>query len=289
MNQLNSLQKGIDYIEANLQNEIEYAEIEKITLMSISQFQKTFQSISGLTLSEYIRRRKLTESALELFSTNTSVLDIALKYGYESGEGFSRAFKEFHTVNPGDVKKGGSNFKIFDKITFEIKINGGNEMKFELAELEDKEFIGIKTAVFADMNTEIDKRWDNDDKNWEATRKEQNELMNNSDEHIWYEIYKKIDNSSYNHYICAKSKTIPDGCESIYFNGGLYAKITTEKCKFPTSQLMDAYYSPLKNTEYLTSAGLKSDDKRNQLFVTNWTKLEKQERYIEIYLPVVKI
>ncbi|MGN0573233.1 MAG: helix-turn-helix transcriptional regulator, partial [Acutalibacteraceae bacterium] len=129
MNQVDSLQKGIDYIENNLAGEIDNVKLQSITSMNVVQFQKTFLGITGYTVGEYIRNRRLTISAFELINSKSSVLDIALKYGYDSSEGFSRAFREFHGVNPNEVKKGKTNFNLFNKITLEIKVNGGSKMK----------------------------------------------------------------------------------------------------------------------------------------------------------------
>lgn len=286
MNQIDSLQSGIDCIERNLTGEINNDELQSVTSMSIVQFQKTFLGITGYTVGEYIRNRRLTVAAFELINNKSSVLDIALKYGYESSEGFSRAFKEFHGVNPNEVKKGKTKFNLFNKITLEIKVNGGSKMNFEIVELENLNFIGVKTTVSGNMNKDIDARWDNDDEVWESTRIQQNDLA--TYEHIWYEIYKKVDDTQYLHYICTKRNNVPCGCEEVCFNGGLFAKITTEKCKYPTTQLKDVYYSSLIDNQWLADSGYKLDDNRNQLYVTNWTMIDKEERYIEIYLPISK-
>ncbi len=287
MNQVCSLQKGIDYIEKNLIGEISNDTLQTIASMRIAQFQKTFLSITGYTVGEYIRNRRLTLAALELISSKSTVLDIALKYGYDSSEGFSRAFKNFHGVNPNEIKKGKTKVNLFNKITLEIKVNGGSKMEFEIVRLESQDFTGFKTTAFGNMNRDIDSRWDNDDDAWEATRKEQNDMM--TDDRIWYEVYKKIDNSQYTHYICSKCSNVPNNCEKVYFDGGLFAKITTEKCKYPTEQLKDVYYQTLIDKEWLSNSGYKLDDERNQLYITNWTMIDKEGRYIEIYLPISKL
>lgn len=287
MNQVDSLQRGIDYIEENLAGEIDNVKLQTVTKMSVVQFQKTFLGITGYTIGEYIRNRRLSVAAFELMNANNTVLDIALKYGYDSSEGFSRAFKEFHGVNPNEVKKGKTNFNLFNKITLEIKVNGGSKMKFEIVELESRDFIGVKTVATGDMNKDINKRWDNDDEAWESTRKQQNELV--TDEHIWYEVYKKVDDSQYVHYICTTNDNVPNGCEKVHFDGGLFAKVTTERCKYPTEQLKDVYYQTLIDNKWMSNSGYKLDNKRNQLYVTNWTMIDKEERYIEIYLPISKL
>lgn len=286
MNHVDSLQRGIDYIDETLAGEIDNVKLQTVTKMSVVQFQKTFLGITGYTVGEYVRNRRLTVAAFELMKANNSVLDIALKYGYDSSEGFSRAFKEFHGINPNEVKKGKKIFNLFNKITLEIKVNGGSKMKFEIVELKSRNFIGIKTVATGDMNKDINKRWDNDDEAWESTRKQQNDLV--TDEHIWYEVYKKVDDSQYIHHICTTSDSIPNGCEKVHFDGGLFAKITTEKCKYPTEQLKDVYYQTLIDNKWLSNSGYKLDDRRNQLYITNWTMIDKEERYIEIFLPISK-
>ena len=159
-------------------------------------------------------------------------------------------------------------------------------MKFEIVELKDKAFVGFKTTAHGNMNKDIDTRWDNDHDAWEASRIEQNSLV--TDEHIWYEIYNKIDDSKYVHYICTNREDIPNGCQKVRFEGGAFVKIVTEKCKYPTMQLKDVYYQALIDNKWLSDSGYKLDEKRNQLYITNWTMIDKEERYIEIYLPVSK-
>lgn len=287
MNNIESLQRGIDYIESNLTDVINNEELSSAACMSAVHFQKTFFGLTGMTVGEYVRNRRLTLAAAELASGKNSVLDVALKYGYESSEGFSRAFKEFHGVNPNELKTKIRNYYLFNKITLEIKVNGGNKMKFEITELEKKNFVGVRTIASGNMNTDIGKRWDNDDEAWEATRKEQNDLI--TEDHVWYEIYRKKDDETYFHYICTDKKEIPGGCEAVVFKGGLYAKITTERCKYPTEQLKDIYYSSLIDNHWLAKSGYSLDYSRDQLHATHWTMIEREERYIEIYLPVFRL
>lgn len=286
MNQVDSLQRGIDYIEENLIGKADNKELQLITSMNAAQFQKTFLGITGYTVGEYIRNRRLTLAAFELMGGKSSILDIALKYGYDSAEGFSRAFKEFHGVNPKDIKRGKTNFNLFNKITLEIKVNGGSKMKFEIVELKDRTFVGFETLAHGNMNKDIDTRWDNDDDAWESTRKEQNDIM--TEDHIWYEIYNKIDDTQYVHYICTNRMDMPNGYRKVCFEGGTFVKIVTEKCKYPTMQLKDVYYQALIDNNWLSNSGYKLDEERNQLYITNWTMIDKEERYIEIYLPVSK-
>ena len=95
---IDRIQNAIDYIEANLDRQIDFSVLYKITLLSKTQFEKVFALLTGYSLGEYIRMRRLTEAGIELKSTNCRVLDMALKYGYESPESFTRAFQKFHGI-----------------------------------------------------------------------------------------------------------------------------------------------------------------------------------------------
>ena len=93
MEPIDRLNQAIHYIEENIHNNVNYNEISKITLSPISAFQRFFCLTTGMALSEYIRRRKLSCAANDVLHTSEKIIDIALKYGYESADAFSVAFK----------------------------------------------------------------------------------------------------------------------------------------------------------------------------------------------------
>ena len=94
----------IDYAEEHITSEIDEKEISKIAACSFSLFQGSFTQITGIALSEYVRRRKLSCAAHELQNADQKIIDIALKYGYQSADAFSVAFKRLHGVTPMDAK-----------------------------------------------------------------------------------------------------------------------------------------------------------------------------------------
>lgn len=108
MEWLRKLSNAIDYIENNLDGEISYEEAAKITCCSIYYFQRMFTYVAGISLSEYIRRRRMTQAAFELQTMDTKVLDVALKYGYTSSTSFNRAFQSLHGISPVPAKSRGS-------------------------------------------------------------------------------------------------------------------------------------------------------------------------------------
>ncbi|MEC0307945.1 AraC family transcriptional regulator [Paenibacillus lautus] len=100
MDWLTRMNRALDYIEMNISGEIDLTEIARQACCSCYQFQRMFSFITDVTLAEYIRRRRLTLAAIDLLNSDTKVIDIAIKYGYDSPVSFARAFQSMHGVNP---------------------------------------------------------------------------------------------------------------------------------------------------------------------------------------------
>lgn len=98
------MNEALQYIEENLDVEIDEKEIEKITGTSIYHFRRMFSFLAGMTLTAYIRNRKLSNAMFDLLRDDVNVTDTAFKYGYNSVDGFSRAFREWAGFNPSEVK-----------------------------------------------------------------------------------------------------------------------------------------------------------------------------------------
>lgn len=131
MDWIRSFQRSIDYIEENLLQPLDMAEIAAQMNISSFYYQKIFTIICGFSANEYIRNRRLALAGSELVSTDEKTLDIALKYGYDTHEGFTRAFTRFHGVTPAAAKKG-SPIKSFAKLTVTISMKGGIEMDYRI-------------------------------------------------------------------------------------------------------------------------------------------------------------
>lgn len=131
MDWIRSFQRSIDYIEENLLQPLDMAEIAAQMNISSFYYQKIFTIICGFSANEYIRNRRLALAGSELVSTDEKTLDIALKYGYDTHEGFTRAFTRFHGVTPAAAKKG-SPIKSFAKLTVTISMKGGIEMEYQI-------------------------------------------------------------------------------------------------------------------------------------------------------------
>ncbi|WP_226527076.1 AraC family transcriptional regulator [Metabacillus niabensis] len=135
----------MDYIESHLTEEISGKDISKIVGMSDYHFKRMFSYMAGMSLNEYIKNRRLSVANVELIN-GEKVTDIAYKYGYQSIEGFSRAFREWSGFLPSEVSKNKIQ-KSFPKFTFFIDIKGGISMEFKLEKKEKFSIVGVSKRV----------------------------------------------------------------------------------------------------------------------------------------------
>lgn len=151
MKWLKQLSKVIDYIESNLDGVISYDEAAKIACCSTYYFQRMFSNVTGISLSEYIRRRRMTAAAFELQTSDKKVMDIGLKYGYESPTAFNRAFQSVHSVSPTAARAQGTLLNAYPPISFSISVIGGENMNYRIETKEAIRIVGVKTALQEDM------------------------------------------------------------------------------------------------------------------------------------------
>ena len=132
MDYVTGIQRAIDYIEDNICDELDYDVIAGEAACSSFYFQRIFGVLCGVTLGEYIRNRRLTLAGSELTSTEEKTIDIALKYGYECPESFTRAFSKFHGITPSEARKDGSKLKSFSRLSVQIIMKGGSVMNYKI-------------------------------------------------------------------------------------------------------------------------------------------------------------
>ncbi|HWQ29568.1 MAG TPA: GyrI-like domain-containing protein [Negativicutes bacterium] len=162
MNMIEAMNKAMNHIEENLAGEVDIKEAARIALCSEYHFRRMFSSLSGITLSEYIRRRRLTIAAFELQNSNTRIIDIAVKYGYNSADSFSRAFQAMHGIKPSKARRNDRSLKAWPRMTFQRTIKGGNEVNYRIEEKPRFIIAGIKKRVpivFEGVNPEIAEMW----------------------------------------------------------------------------------------------------------------------------------
>jgi AraC family transcriptional regulator len=151
MEWLERLNKSVDYIEQNLGDIISYRQAAQIACCSTYHYQRMFSYIAGIPLSEYIRRRRMTVAAFELQNNDVKVIDVALKYGYDSPTSFNRAFQSVHGVSPSRVRKDGISLKAFPRIIFNISIKGDAEMNYKIEKKDNIRIVGVKEHFKMDI------------------------------------------------------------------------------------------------------------------------------------------
>lgn len=153
---LKELNQVMDYIEDNLENDLSLEEISQYAGVSDVHFRKIFYFLSGLPISEYIKNRKLSEANKDLLN-GASVTDTAFKYGYQSLDGFTRAFKKWNGILPSEVSKTELS-KYFPKLHFSIQVKGGEDMDYKIIDKPSFKFAGVSKRVpmqFEGVNSAI--------------------------------------------------------------------------------------------------------------------------------------
>ena len=143
MNWIMQLQSAIDYIEAHLTEPIHYKDAAEQAYMSPYSFHRTFSLMAGMTPAEYIRNRRLSLAAQDLRTTDATVLDIALKYDYESPESFSKAFSRFHGVSPRQARAEGTPLRLFAPLVIRVTLQGGTNMDYRIENVPAKTFLAL--------------------------------------------------------------------------------------------------------------------------------------------------
>ncbi|WP_238900772.1 AraC family transcriptional regulator [Clostridium sp. YIM B02500] len=162
MDSLKKMNEALNYIEENLDGIIDFKKVARLAFCSEYHFQRMFSFLAGVSLSEYIRRRRLTLAAFELNNRNVRIIDLAVKYGYKSADSFTRAFQNLHGITPSEARYNGKSLKAYPRMTFRLSIEGGNEMNYRIEEKEAFYIIGIEKRVpiiFNGVNPEIAKMW----------------------------------------------------------------------------------------------------------------------------------
>lgn len=144
MDWLGQLNDALRYIEQHLDGEIDLGHAARIACCSTFHFQRMFSYMANVPLSEYIRRRRMTRAAFELQNGGEKIIDIALRYGYDSPTAFNRAFRSVHGVSPSAARKNGVGLKAFQPISFKITIRGEAEMNYRIEKREAFRIVGVK-------------------------------------------------------------------------------------------------------------------------------------------------
>ena len=149
------LNQSMHYIEEHLTSEIDYEQLAQIACCSSYHYQRMFTYMAGITLAEYIRRRKMSLAAVDLQGGEERIIDIAEKYGYHSPTAFNRAFQSFHGIAPSLVRTEGASVKSFSPMVFQIAVKGATEMNYRIETKEAFRIVGVS----APLDKEIEKHF----------------------------------------------------------------------------------------------------------------------------------
>jgi AraC family transcriptional regulator len=143
MDWIAAIQQAITYMEAHLLEEINYEAVAQQVNISSYEFHRTFSFLTGLTPNAYIRSRRLSLAAAELLETDAKITDIALKYGYETPESFTKAFTRFHGIAPKFAREGSARLSLFNPLAIKITVEGGKTMDYRIVQTPQQTFLAV--------------------------------------------------------------------------------------------------------------------------------------------------
>ena len=298
MNWITGMQKAIDYIEANLTEEIDYEKVAAESFSSSYHFQRVFSILCGYTLGEYIRLRRLSLAGAELANGKEKVIDVALKYGYDSPDSFAKAFQKFHGITPSQARADGSMLKSFSRLSIKISLEGGSTMNYRIEEKDGMILTGYKRR-FSGIPGE---RMEQEKEMYVKTRPLQYILQGLSGDVVKnFDIITNIDDEGYDFYIASqlneycRNNLNKDGIlgeefakyyENVTIPKCTYAIFETERCAYPTMTFLDLRRKIA--SEWLPASGYQLKN-APELVVTHWFEGEKRnQRYRELWIPIEK-
>ncbi|MBD5113998.1 MAG: AraC family transcriptional regulator [Ruminococcaceae bacterium] len=273
------IQNAVQYIEDNLTEELNIDDIAIKAYVSSFHFQRIFSALCGFTVGEYIRGRRLSAAAQELSRSDAKVIDIALKYGYESHDSFTRAFTKFHGVSPSAAKENGAQLKSFAPLKIKLTLEGGTIMEYKIVKKAAFTVIGrSRRFLYENSYQEIPKFW-------------QEHMKSPESANIIGMYGLSVDNKErdFEYYIAdnyCPQKDIPDGYATYTLPAGLWAIFP---CRGPMVDTLQSTNTRIWN-EWLPNC-------REYKLVGNYnieayfapTHNDPKDDYCEIWIPVEKI
>lgn len=302
MDWITGIQQAIDYIEDNLTETIDYEEVAKRCYSSSYHFQRVFSILCGYTLGEYIRNRRLTLAGRELATTNAKVIDVAMKYGYESPDSFAKAFQKFHGILPSQARNNGSNLKSFSRLVLKFSLEGGTTMNYRIETKPAMILLGYKKRF---SGTPYDESRQHQEGNFFKTTRAHQWMLKgiSNDKMSDYCVLSNFDDDGYDFYISVITDAYERenlynsevtginfmhkfGFEEIVIPERTYLVFETEKTKMPIPE----YFEIRKQiaTEWLSNDEYQIVN-TPELAVYHWGITGGYNgRTIEIWIPIEK-
>ncbi len=300
MDWVTGIGRAIAYMEEHLADEVDFAEAAARSYSSPSHFARVFSILSGYTLGEYVRMRRLTLAGAELAHGDARVIDIALKYGYDSPDSFAKAFRAFHGIAPSEARRSGAPLKSFSPLSLKLSLEGGHIMDYRIEEKKPFRMLGYRRRFTGSPGERAEQERDF----FVETRLGQFLLAGmQHDADTQYGVLTNFGDDGYDYWIAGMvpedllkvyrgpqyvGAEISDriGLEPIEIPAGLWLVCETERCRYPVSKHLalrrEAVSSLLPDSGY---------ELRNapEIEVAHWFHDGRSgERYIELWLPVRK-
>ncbi|MER5637997.1 AraC family transcriptional regulator [Kitasatospora sp. NPDC002227] len=144
---LERLNQALDHLEASLDREVDIAEVARVAGVSEYHLRRLFSALAGMPLPVYVRRRRMTLAGAEVLAGELTLLDVAVRYGYGSGEAFARAFRSVHGIGPGEARRTGAVLTAQPRMSFRLVVEGSTAMRYRIVEKESFRVIGRKARV----------------------------------------------------------------------------------------------------------------------------------------------
>ena len=214
---IEGLQASIDFIEQHLDEPLDVGEIAGKAALSPFYFQRIFGAMCGLTVSDYIRARRMTLAAQELVRSEAKVIDVAVKYGYDSPDSFTKAFQRFHGITPSQAREPGAPLRSLAPLHIKVSLEGGSMMDYRIVEKAPFTVVGVKRPFNSDTSyQEIPKFWDE----WLA-QGEKRSVMGT------FGVCSGTGDKDFDYWIADLYfpwEEIPAGCETKVIPGSLWAQ-----------------------------------------------------------------
>ena len=214
---LEGFRRSIDFMEQNLTDVLEIEAIAAQAALSPFYYQRIFGALCGMTVGDYIRARRMTLAAQELAGSDAKVIDVALKYGYDSPDSFKKAFQRFHGVLPSEARKPGASLRSLAPLHIKLSLEGGTMLEYRIVEKAPFTIVGVKRPFHSETSyQEIPKFWDE----W-LSQGEQRPIMGT------FGVCLDMRGSEFDYWIADLYfpwEDIPEGCETRVIPESLWAQ-----------------------------------------------------------------
>ena len=273
---IEGIQESIDFIEANLTEDLDIEVIAGKAALSPFYYQRIFGALCGMTVGEYIRARRMTLAAQALNRKDIKVIDVAVRYGYDSPDSFAKAFQKFHGITPSQARETGALLRSFAPMHIKITMEGGSMMDYQIVEKDQFTIVGVKRRFNSDTSyQEVPKFWDE----WLA-QGDKRPIMGT------FGLCLDMDGKDFDYWIADMYfpwEEIPEGCETRVIPASLWAQFpcTLKTLQDTNTKIWTEWLPALKGyelvDEYDIEVYLAPEPGSSEVRTFIWIPLKKTE------------